>query len=385
MDAPVERENANPSPVEPDLQFIRDLEKFGAKSFKKCYQCATCSVSCSLSPDENPFPRKEMLWAKWGLKDRLVKDPDIWNCYYCGQCSTKCPRQVDPGETMMALRRYMTTFYDWTGIARRFYLSEAWEIGAITAVGLFVVALFYFFSGPMLTDRVSVNTFAPVFWVEIGDWIMALILSTFLLSNAYRMLRLIMGDQKVPLSVYIREIPTFLVNFATQKRWRECGEGAEDKQTQRRWLKHFLLVSGYMTMMTLIIVFLRWFQTDEIHPIWHWTRVLGYYATAVLLYVTVDLMIGRLRKQEEIHKYSEFSDWLFLVLLFLTTLTGIAMHAFRLGGMPLSTYYTYVVHLAVAVPMLVVEVPFGKWSHLMYRPLALYLMGVKQSAAEARA
>jgi quinone-modifying oxidoreductase subunit QmoC len=371
--------------VDPDLGFVEELSSFGARTFQKCYQCATCSVSCSLSPDENPFPRKEMLWAKWGLTDRLMKDLDVWDCYYCGDCSSRCPRQADPGETMMALRRFLTSRYDWTGLSRRLYLSEAWEIGAIAAVGLFVVALFYVFHGPMLTDRVSVNTFAPVFWVEVGDWFLALILSTFLLSNAYRMYLHTMGDEKIPLSVYIREIPTFVVSFVTQKRWRDCGEDGEGGQDRSRWLKHFLLVTGYMTMMTLIIVFLRWFQTDEIHPIYHPTRLLGYYATAVLLYVTVEMMISRLKKKDEIHKYSEFSDWLFLVLLFLTTLTGIMMHLFRLAGMPLSTYYSYVVHLAIAVPMLVVEVPFGKWAHLMYRPLALYLKTVKESAVEVTA
>jgi quinone-modifying oxidoreductase subunit QmoC len=52
--------------VDPDLTFIEELASFGAKTFKKCYQCATCSASCSISPDENPFPRKEMLWAKCG-------------------------------------------------------------------------------------------------------------------------------------------------------------------------------------------------------------------------------------------------------------------------------------------------------------------------------
>jgi nitrate reductase gamma subunit len=199
------------------------------------------------------------------------------------------------------------------------------------------------------------------------------------------MLRYIMGDAQIPLSVYIRQLPTFIWNFATQKRWRDCGEGEKRQEDRTHWLKHFLLVTGYMTMMTLIIVFLRWFQTDEIHPVYHWTRLFGYYATAVLLYVTVDMMISRLRKSKEVHKFSEFSDWLFLVLLFLTTLTGILMHAFRLAGMPLSTYYIYVVHLAIAVPMLVVEVPFGKWSHLMYRPLALYLKSVKEAAAGVKA
>jgi len=30
--------------------------------------------------------------------------------------------------------------------------------------------------------------------------------------------------------------------------------------------------------------------------------------------------------------------------------------------------------------MLVLEVPFAKWAHLLYRPLALYLMRVKERA-----
>jgi Fe-S oxidoreductase len=58
------------------------------------------------------------------------------------------------------------------------------------------------------------------------------------------------------------------------------------------------------------------------------------------------------------------------------------MHAVRLAGWPMGTYVMYVIHLAVAVPMLVIEVPFGKWSHLFYRPLALFLATVKEKAAK---
>jgi len=78
------------------------------------------------------------------------------------------------------------------------------------------------------------------------------------------------------------------------------------------------------------------------------------------------------------HEYSHFSDWLFPVLLLLTALSGIVLHALRLMDMPMATYVAYVVHLAIAVPMLVVEVPFGKWSHLLYRPLAQYLQVVQE-------
>ena len=61
------------------------------------------------------------------------------------------------------------------------------------------------------------------------------------------------------------------------------------------------------------------------------------------------------------------------------------VHVLRLGGFPLSTYYMYVIHLMIAVPMLVIEVPFGKWAHLAYRPLVIYLMRVKERAHEAAA
>jgi heterodisulfide reductase subunit C/quinone-modifying oxidoreductase subunit QmoC len=41
--------------------------------------------------------------------------------------------------------------------------------------------------------------------------------------------------------------------------------------------------------------------------------------------------------------------------------------------------------MAIVVPMLVVEVPFGKWGHMFYRPFAAYLAAVKQGAAETAA
>jgi quinone-modifying oxidoreductase subunit QmoC len=383
MVATVDIENQESYLVEPDLDFIRELGSFGATTFSKCYQCATCSVSCSISPDENPFPRKEVLWAKWGLTDRLAEDLDIWTCYYCGDCSTDCPRGADPGETMMALRRYMTSVYDWTGISKLLYTSRVREIAAVLLVGLIVVGLF-FFSGAftperMVTDHVSVNTFIPVEWVHAADWVMAGILTFFLMTNTFRMWRMTMAGSKAPLSLYVSNLKIFLLNAATQKKWREC----EKKDTRSFWLKHFILVPAYAGMFVLVMFFLESLQVDTSE--FTWVSILGYACTLALLYVSGDAMIGRLRKKEEIHKYSHDSDWMFLILLFLTALTGILMHVLRLMDWPLSTYYMYVIHLAVVAPLLVLEVPFMKWAHLMYRPLALYLKAVKESAAEAKA
>ena len=213
---------ADATVIKPDLDFVKGVIASGGESLKKCYQCATCSVTCALSPDQRPFPRKEMLWAKWGLKEKLLKDLDIWTCYYCGSCSTHCPRQAEPGETMMALRRYLTSQYDWTGISRLLYTSRLREIAAVVALGLLVVAIF-FFSGAftperMPTDHVSVGTFAPVEWVHFFDWLMAGVLTFFLLSNTFRMWRMVMDGVNAPLSAYLSGLTTFVLQAATQKR-----------------------------------------------------------------------------------------------------------------------------------------------------------------------
>ena len=59
----------NPILVEPDTELIRDVMEAGGGDLKKCFQCATCAATCSLSPDEGAFPRKQMLLAQWGLKE----------------------------------------------------------------------------------------------------------------------------------------------------------------------------------------------------------------------------------------------------------------------------------------------------------------------------
>ena len=88
---------------------------------KQCMQCSTCSVTCQISPDSNPFPRKEMLWAGWGLRDRLVKNPDIWLCHQCSDCTAKCPRDAKPGEVLGAVRRTAYKHFSWPGFMGAFF------------------------------------------------------------------------------------------------------------------------------------------------------------------------------------------------------------------------------------------------------------------------
>ncbi|MFC1936726.1 4Fe-4S dicluster domain-containing protein [Chloroflexota bacterium] len=366
-----------------DPNLLLELKEFGDVNIESCFNCGNCTAICPLSTDSTPFPRNNIRRVQLGLRDQILQSPDPWLCYYCGDCTQTCPRQAEPAEAQMAMRRWLTAQYDWTGLARKFYTSKVWEFGSVLLLAGFIVVMFILFHGPVVTDTVALNTFAPVHFIEIGDWIMLAGLSLFLLSNVYRMYRKVVRSDpnlKVTLSLHFTEAWTLVYNAVTQIRWSNCDEDHVGFWQKKSWRNHWLLVSGYGLMFTLIVVFLKWFQTDNIYPIWHPQRLLGYYATIVLLFGAGDVILGRIKKDNEMHRYSHPSDWMFPVLLLLTTLSGIFVHTFRYIGLPLATYYTYVAHLAILFPMLVLEVPFGKWSHLAYRPFAIYFQTLKEKA-----
>ncbi len=389
--------------IKSDPTLLAEVRKYGKFDPNACLQCGSCTVTCDLVKGSASFPRKIMRYTTFGLRKLLKSSVEPWLCYYCGDCSTTCPRETEPGEAMMTLRRYLTAQYDWTGLSEKLYRSKVWEFGAFLGVAAIMSLLIWFFHGPLVTEQVELNTFAPVHTVHAFDLVLFVILAFFLFTNSFRMYWFIMqqtdsvrlpdivkgikengfgftmhqGEKvKIPLHIFITQAWTGIWNFFSQKFFLKC------KNNVGRWLKHFLLVSGYVLMLFLVVVLLLWFQTDNIYPITHPQRWLGYYATAVLLFGTVEIIIGRIKKREQIHRFSDFSDWMFPILLLLTTVTGILVHIFRYMGLPLATYYMYAVHLVIAVAMLVIEVPFGKWAHLLYRPLAIYFHNVREKALE---
>jgi len=378
--------------INPD--FAKVLKEYGALDFNACYNCGNCTAVCSLSDGDNSFPRKAIRLSVLGLEDELQASVDPWLCYYCGECSETCPQKTDPGELMMTLRRYLTAKYDWTGLAGKLYTSKIWEFGTIIFLALVILVLFVFFHGPMTTELteqggVKLNTFAPWKQIEIGDWIMAGLLGFFLLSNLFNMyLKVVRSrkDIKIPFKLYFTELWSLIIHFATQKQFSKCDTQLSNKKIKfsAYWVIHWFLMTSYVIMLLMIVVFLGWFQTDNIYEWYHPQRFLGYYATFGLTIGVVYFFIERIRKQSEKSKHSHVTDWTFLVLLFLTTITGILVHIFRINGLPYATYYMYVFHLMVLFPMLMIEVPFSKWSHLAYRPFAIYFNNVIKAAQSSK-
>jgi heterodisulfide reductase subunit C len=364
--------------VDPTL--LMDLKDYGAVGAEVCFNCGTCTAMCPLTDDEHPFPRNMIRLAQLGLTEQLLESTDPWLCYYCGDCAQTCPRQAEPGETMMALRRWLTAQYDRTGHSAKLYTSEKALWQTILRIGLITLAAFVIFHvvtgfDNIVTDRVALNTFAPVLLV----WFIVLAHGAYLgyrmLSGSLTMSRYVLApvrrETDIPLSIYVQEFKTFVLQFFTQKRWRDCGND------HSRWQKHLFLVSGYLTMLVLVIGFLWWFQTDNLYPLSHPQRWLGYYATIALTVGSAEILIGRYRQREQLHRFSHPSDWLFPAFILTGAVTGILVHGFRYAGWAWATYITYVVHVMAMIAMLDTEVGIGKWAHLFYRPLALYLEAVK--------
>ncbi len=369
--------------VRVDPSVTAQLSHYGGETAVKCFNCGNCTAACSLTNQDTVFPRRYIRYIQLGLKEKMLGSLDPWLCYYCGDCSDSCPREAQPGKLMMASRRWLISMYDWTGLSRLMYRHEWFELVMLALVALLVLGLFtvpadfgfqLLAAHPEARESVNLGYFAPKGIVHYGDLTMAIVLGGLLLTNAARMFWNV-RKQGPPLSVgaLISESKEFVIQGLTQKRWRDC-----HTDSRKHWLRHVFLVTAYGTMFALVVVFLNWFQVEDAS--FHWTSLLGYYSTLVLLATTLWIIQDRRKKRDQIHKYSDMADWAFPILLFLTSFSGILLHLVRLIDLAMPTYYLYVIHLMIAVPMLVVEVPFGKWSHLFYRPLALYLLAVQKKA-----
>ena len=381
-----------------DTSFKTELKKYGAGNWSECFHCGNCTAICPLTENAFLFPRKSIRSLQMGLAKKIERNMDPWLCYYCGECSETCPRDANPGELMMTLRRYLTAAYDWTGLSRKFYTSKVWELGVLGFLFLGIIALFAFFLPPSselfsnpstfinaegsvminsMVEGMSGAQFIKI--IEYGDWTMALIVAFLLITNVISMFyKVIISDKKIkiPIHAYFTEFWQLIYNFIAQPKFSKC-------ERKTYWSGHLLLMTGYTIMFILIVGFLPYFQIEEVKPWYHWQRLLGYYATFGLLFFLIVVSIGRIRKSDIKFKFSHPSDWIFIIMLGLTTITGILVHIFRLTGLPVATYIMYVLHLAILIPMILVEVPFSKWSHLAYRPFAAYLMRLQKRALYA--
>lgn len=335
-------------------EFSIKLSKYGAFDLNACYNCGNCTAVCSLSTEEDSFPRNMVRYSVLGLEDNIETSLKPWLCYYCGECSTTCPRQAFPGELMMSLRRWLTSKYDWTGLSGLLYRSFPITIFAFIALLAGVIG-FAAFENFNVESIVHFGHYFEMFAI-------AGVFSVILVPNIIRMwyLTVLKPKSGVAFKTYVNQFLDLFIHMFTQKRTLGCDD------SKSRWALHLLLVLSYMSLL-FTTVFLDWFGTENMFVI-----VLGYLESAAIFLITFLFMSARIRKQKEVSKHSHPSDWFFVIWLFLMGLSAFAVRIFIDLDILENNLWLYIIHLTVLVQWALIIVPFGKWTHFLYRSFAMY-------------
>ena len=364
-----------------DPTLLADIRRYGKFDTTGCYQCGSCTISCDLVTDFVSFPRRIIRYALLGLRKPLMESLEPWVCHDCGDCSLICPRQAEPRISMMTVRRFLTAQYDWTGLSSKILTSKAWYVGSLgvaSASALLLILLYHLLYVKLaFHDFVTTPMGLEHMFPTMKYYTLVVILLPFelLTARVFRIWRLTMREEKIPLSAYLQEAGTYVYHSVTHTLMRKCPE-------RGRWTGHWLLAAGVVLILTIKVFALRWFQTDKIYPLYHPQRWLGYLATACILYGVGTVLACRIKGDKEICKTRGLEDLMFPILLLLVALSGISVHILRYAGFEMACHFVYALHIVVATPILAVEMSFGKWSHMIYRPLALYFQAVKERARQ---
>ncbi len=367
--------------VDPDVEFIKEVGKLGGQDVKKCFQCATCSVACPISPDEKPFPRKEMLATSWGLKDRLIGNGDIWLCHNCGDCSTKCPRGAKPGDVLAAVRSYAVAQYA-TPKALGKMVNNPGALPILLGIpaALFLVLGFisnvvglgwlnfaphgeelwgHSYFNNLLVDVIMLPTFAAaviVFLLGLKNFL------TDIHNNA-----VMEGKTKVDklypagmVQAFIRIIPTILKH----QKFSDCTDN-KDRSTS-----HMMVLFGFigLAIVTGCFFIAEWIlhiegPYSQINPI-KWLGNLG----GIALIIGSGLMIAKRKAKTD--QVSAYKDWYLLGLVMGLGVTGLLTELIRLAGLHNLMALIYFIHL-ILVWSLFAYTPFSKLAHLVYRTVAM--------------
>lgn len=375
-----------PVKVDPDLDFIEEVSKAGGDTLKKCFQCASCSVVCALAPQERPFPRKEMVWASWGLKDKLISDVDVWLCHQCGDCSEICPRGAKPGDTLAAIRNYMfktLTFPKFLGT----WLSSPKYLPLVLAVPIILLALACDLSlipEALARGRIDGSTisfeehFLPhrnIYYVFITATHLAGLFLVISLVKFWKLLGTGVSTANpggpTQGNIITSAIAT-VKEITTHTKFKQC------EQNRYRYLGHLGIMWGFIllaigTAVEIAMIYGSLILYGEKYhlPLGQFTapKLLGH-AGIVLLLIGLVIVIKARLNADPAKRKNTYQDWYLLLVLLGVGVTGQLLEIVRVAGYEGFAYIAYFVHL-VLIFLLIGYFPYSKFAHIFYRFVAI--------------
>ncbi len=367
--------------IKPDLNFVKDIIASGGESLKKCYQCSTCTVVCNVTPDEKPFPRKEMLYAQWGMKDKLISNPDVWLCHQCSDCTAYCPRGAKPGEVLGAIRKMTIKEYSPTPLAKMAgdpkYLLVLFALPVLIFIGI-IGSLGHFSNIPRGDDGgIVYSHFVPVPYID----------TVFILASVFAVISFFIGIKKywTDMSAGMQlkgdvmdSLKATIVDILSHKRFQKCNV------TKDRSTAHLLVFYAFIGLAITTgwgVLYLYGYEIFGIqktflfnfgetpYPLYDPMKILGN-ASAIALLLGMLLVTANRFKNAEKAGGGSYFDWLFIAVIFAIVITGILSEVLRLADIAELAYPVYFTHL-VCIFFLIAYAPFSKMAHMVYRATAM--------------
>jgi len=373
-----------------DAGLLTDMRQFGDLDVSACFSCGNCTAICPLADNDATFPRRIIRLAQVGLKDELLSSKELWTCYHCGLCSDSCPQDADPGEFMAVARRYAIANYDRTGFSRVLYTKPFAGTLIAVVIALFFAVFMYSAHGAQDTASLAFFTFIPdplIHWTGIA--VMALMVIAGV-AGVVTMIRAVARRDSVTMSSLVSGKAALSrtgaalwsaigVESLGQTRYRRDCKDDEPIEPwyRRRWFIHAMVIWGFLGLLAATVLdwglsLLGIKETGTPIPLWYPSRLLGTIAGLALIYGVVWFMINRATKYNRAASVSHGSDWLLLVLLLITGVTGFVIEvALYLPPTPAWGYWIFLFHVAVAMELMLL-MPFTKFAHTIYRPVALF-------------
>ncbi|MBF0118674.1 MAG: quinone-interacting membrane-bound oxidoreductase complex subunit QmoC [Desulfobacterales bacterium] len=362
--------------IQPDLEFIKEVSERGGETAKKCFQCATCSVVCPISPDNKPFPRKEMIAASWGLKDKLVSNLDIWLCHQCGDCSTKCPRDARPGDVLSAVRSYAISEYavpksldKIVNDPQKLPILFAVPVVVFIVLGLITGLLNFMPKGDEVVHAKFFSTWlVDIVFIPLFIWVVAIFglgLTRFIKDMHENALR---EGKTTKKELNIKELLQSVLNvipvILRHDKFTKCSEN------QDRSVSHMMVFFAFIGLFIVTNIFFVVLYVFKIHGPYSQLNPVKWVAnfSGIALVIGACLMIkDRLSREKQVTAYK---DWYLLGLVLGLGVTGMLAEMTRLGGIAWLSYLIYFIHLVFVFNMFAF-LPFSKLAHFVYRTVAL--------------
>jgi ferredoxin len=369
--------------INPD--FIEELRQYGEFSVQNCFSCGHCTAVCNLVHPGESFPRRVIRYAQLGLRDQLAATKAVWSCYYCGDCTLACPREATPGQLMDAARRYFIVHWDVTTLSRRFYSSPKFMWISTTVMAVILAVLFLATGGEVESKRLALFEFMSYDFLHyLGIVVMALVGLVVMLNVGNMALRVLKGLPKTPGTgplLWIKDAvlacKDILDDMTVQRRFDDCrgneSEAALPWYLSRRVI-HLSIMWGFLGLLGATTFAFLFKEPGSHVPLYYPSRLLGTLSGIPVLYGTSAALWLRWKGTGGASfERTMFADWFLLWLIWATTVTGYMTEAavYWPRGTVLG-YSIFLIHVILALELILL-LPFTKFSHVIYRPVALWL------------